>query len=232
MKPLNIPAHIAIIPDGNRRWAKDKGLPSFKGHKYAAEKVMPDLIEKSNQLGIKYLTFWALSTENFTNRTRDEISRLINLLNYFLKNKIKEFKKKGIRIKTIGDLEKLPQNTQDLLKRGKEETKNNNKITVIFGLNYGGRDEILRAVNKIFNSQFLIANLNMNNFNQFLDTKDFPDPDLIIRTGGEKRLSGFFPWQSVYSELYFSDLKFPDFGSGELEKAVEEYSFRQRRFGK
>ena len=133
---------------------------------------------------------------------------------------------------TIGNIRKLPQDIQDLIAKSVEKTKDNKKMTVIFGLNYGGKDEIMRAIDKISNFQFPISKLNSANFSKFLDTADIPDPDLIIRTGGDKRLSGFLPWQSVYSELYFSDLFFPDFNAKELEKAVEDYSSRQRRFGK
>jgi len=229
---MNIPTHVAIIPDGNRRWARKKGLPTFQGHKYAAEKTLPDLLEKFGNLGVKYFTFWALSTENLEKRTKDEVDRLLNLTRFFLKNKIKEFKKKGIKLMTIGNIRKLPQDIQDLIAKSVEKTKDNKKMTVIFGLNYGGKDEIMRAIDKISNFQFPISKLNSANFSKFLDTADIPDPDLIIRTGGDKRLSGFLPWQSVYSELYFSDLFFPDFNAKELEKAVEDYSSRQRRFGK
>ncbi|OGK24461.1 di-trans,poly-cis-decaprenylcistransferase [Candidatus Roizmanbacteria bacterium RIFCSPLOWO2_01_FULL_37_12] len=229
---MNVPTHIAIIPDGNRRWAKKRGLPTYQGHRFAAEKNLPDLLEKAGNLGVKYFTFWALSTENLEKRTKNEVDRLLNLTRFFLKNKIKEFKKKGVRMTMIGNLKKLPKDIQDLITQSLEQTKNNKKMTVVFALNYGGREEIIRAVKRIQNSEFRIQNLNSDKFCNFLDTKGIPDPDLIIRTGGEKRLSGFLPWQSVYSELYFSDLFFPDFSANELEKAVRDYSLRQRRFGK
>jgi len=137
-----------------------------------------------------------------------------------------------IKLMIIGDLKKLPSDLQTLINESIKETKNNKKMTVIFAINYGGRDEMIRAINKINNSEFRIQNLNTENFSEFLDTKNIPDPDLVIRTGGEKRLSGFLPWQSIYSELFFSDLFFPDFDGKELEKAVNDYSLRQRRFGK
>ncbi len=229
---MNIPKHVAIIPDGNRRWAKNKGLSSFQGHKYAAEKTLPDLLKKAGNIGVRYFTFWALSTENLEKRTKDEVDRLLNLSRFFLKNKVKEFKKNAVRLMTIGNLEKLPLDIQDLIVKSREETKENKKMTVIFAVNYGGRDEIVRAIHKISNLEFPISKLSSKNFNKFLDTNGIPDPDLIIRTGGEKRLSGFLPWQSVYSEIYFSDLFFPDFNGKKLELAIEDYSLRQRRFGR
>src|SRR3989338_10107745 len=128
---MNIPTHVAIIPDGNRRWARKKGLPTFQGHKYAAEKTLPDLLEKFGNLGVKYFTFWALSTENLEKRTKDEVDRLLNLTRFFLKNKIKEFKKKGIKLMTIGNIRKLPQDIQDLIAKSVEKTKDNKKMTVI-----------------------------------------------------------------------------------------------------
>jgi len=227
-----IPTHIAIIPDGNRRWARKKGLPTLQGHKYAAEKTLPDLLEKASNIGIKYFTFWALSTENLKKRTKNEVQALLSLMKYFLKNKVNEFKKKDIKLMTIGDLKKLPQDIQSLISKSIKETEKNKKMTVIFGINYGGRDEVIRAINKVKSQKSKVKRLTEEQLNKYLDTAGIPDPDMIIRTGGEKRLSGFLPWQSVYSELYFSELFFPDFKARELEKAVEDYSFRQRRFGK
>ena len=227
-----LPKHVAIIPDGNRRWAKEKGKPTAEGHQYAAQTTLPNLINELIRLDIKYFTFWALSTENLIGRTKEELSHLFNLIRISLKSKYKEFKEKKIRLKIIGDLTKLPEDLQKEAYKITKETMSNKKITIILGLNYGGRDEIIRAISKIKNSEFRIQNLTKDNFGNYLDTKDIPDPDLIIRTGGEKRLSGFMLWQSEYSELYFSDLYFPDFTAKELEKAINNYSERQRRFGK
>ena len=226
------PKHVAIIPDGNRRWAKEKGRPTAEGHRYAAQTTLPNLINELIRLDIKYFTFWALSTENLIGRSKEELSRLFNLIRISLKSKYEEFKEKKIRLKIIGELTKLPEDLQKEAAKITEETMGNKKITIILGLNYGGRDEIIRAISKIQNSEFRIQNLTKDNFSDNLDTKDIPDPDLIIRTGGEKRLSGFMLWQSEYSELYFSDLYFPDFTAKELEKAINNYSERQRRFGK
>jgi len=231
----NFPKHIAIIPDGNRRWARKQNLPVFEGHRFAAEKTLPKLIKKLQGLGIKYSTFWALSTENLIKRTKDEIKALMRLLRYFLKNKTGELHRQGIKIRIIGNREGLPFDIQEQIRKTEELTKNNQGMTIIFAINYGGRDEIIRAVDKWRkNSKFQIPNskLKKEDLEKFLDTAGIPDPDLIIRTGGEKRLSGFMLWQSEYSELYFSDVFFPDFSEKELEKAIKDFALRKRRFGK
>ncbi len=220
-----LPKHVAIIPDGNRRWAKEKGKPTAEGHRYAAQTTLPNLINELIRLDIKYFTFWALSTENLIGRSKEELSHLFNLIRISLKSKYKEFKEKKIRLKIIGNLIKLPEDLQKEAYKITKETMNNKKITIVLGLNYGGRDEIIRAIKRG-------KNLTKENLGNYLDTAGIPDPDLIIRTGGEKRLSGFMLWQSEYSELYFSDLLFPDFTAKELEKAIINYSERQRRFGK
>lgn len=220
------PKHIAIIPDGNRRWANKNGKPAMEGHRYAAQTVLPDLINELAKHEIKFFTFWALSTENLTGRSKEELNNLFELIRYFLKNKLGEFKKKEVRFMAIGNLIELPTDLQKEISRVTEDTKDNKKMTVIFGLNYGGRDEIIRAISKIK------GRISKENFSNYLDTSGIPDPDLIIRTGGEKRLSGFMLWQSEYSELYFSDLFFPEFDKVELMKAINNYSERQRRFGK
>ena len=224
-----LPKHVAIIPDGNRRWAKEKGKPTAEGHRYAAQTTLPNLINELIRLDIKYFTFWALSTENLIGRTKEELSHLFNLIRISLKSKYKEFKEKKIRLKIIGDLIKLPEDLQKEAYKITKETMNNKKITIVLGLNYGGRDEIIRSISKIKDQR---SEITKENVTQNLDTAGIPDPDLIIRTGGEKRLSGFMTWQSEYSELYFSDLYFPDFTAKELKKAVKNYSQRQRRFGK
>jgi len=220
------PKHVAIIPDGNRRWAKKNGKPTIEGHRYAAQTVLPKLINELAKHYIKYFTFWALSTENLIGRNKEELNNLFELIRYFLKNKLNEFKKKKIRFMVIGNLIELPNDLQKEIVKVTEDTKENKKMTVIFGLNYGGRDEIIRAISKSN------GKISKENFSNYLDTAGIPDPDLIIRTGGEKRLSGFMLWQSEYSELYFSDLFFPDFTAKELLLAINDYKDRQRRFGK
>lgn len=229
---MNIPRHVAIIPDGNRRWAKAKGLPSFEGHRIAAEKTLPDLLKKASELGIEYFTFWAISTDNLKSRSKEEMSNLLKLLRIFLQNRLSEFKRNNVKLKVIGDLKKLPENLQKDIVNATQKTEKNTGATFILALNYGGRDELIRSIRRIYNSEFKIGGLTVEGFGAYLDTAGIPDPDLIIRTGGEKRLSGFMSWQSEYSELYFSDIYFPDFNASELKKAVEDYSSRQRRFGK
>lgn len=224
--------HIAIIPDGNRRWAKQKGLPAVSGHKTAFEETLPSLVEKAANIGVKYFTFWALSTENLVKRSKNEIDALFTLGKLFYKKRLTEFKQKGIRILFIGDTYSLPKDIQEIIRNTVETTKNGETITLIIAINYGGRDELIRALQKVVSINHLASSVNKNNFEQFLDTKGIPDPDLIIRTGGEKRLSGFMPWQSIYSELYFTDLFFPDFSPEELEKAVVNFAERKRNFGK
>lgn len=231
MKQSNIPTHIAIIPDGNRRWAKHHGLSSFEGHRRGAEEIVPALIERASELGISYITFWALSTENNLNRSHQELDGLYKLMRFFLNRKLNEFNKKGIQLKFIGDVSTLPKDIYKGIQEAIIKTKNNKKITSIFAVNYGGRDEIVRAVKKIKNSKLKIQNLNKENFKTLLDTVDIPDPDLIIRTGGEKRTSGFLLWQSEYAEYAFVDTYFPDFTAEEFEKSVKDFMQRQRRFG-
>jgi undecaprenyl diphosphate synthase len=223
----NLPKHIAIIPDGNRRWAKEKGLPTFEGHRFAAEKTLPQLIDKLLQFKIKYFTFWVLSTENLLKRSSKEIKNLFSLMEYFLKQKGNELNKKNIKIKVIGNLEKLPTNLQKEIEKIIKKTEKNTMMELILAINYGGRDEIIRAIKKIK----AVETVSKENFDHYLDTAGLPPPDLIIRTGGEKRLSGFMLWQSEYSELYFTNVYFPDFNPNDLEKCIEEYKKRQRRFG-
>ena len=230
---MDIPLkHVAIIPDGNRRWAKQRGMPTLEGHRAAFEETLPALLEKAEDLGIKYFTFWALSTENLVKREKSEISGLFSLGKIFYAKKLKELKEKGLRIKFIGDTQSLSPDIQEIIRSSTEQTKDNTNLTLIIAINYGGRDELMRAMQKVSSMNYLRESVNKDNFEQFLDTAGIPDPDLIIRTGGEKRMSGLYPWQSVYSELYFSDLFFPDFNGTELEKAMEEYHGRKRNFGK
>ena len=216
----NIPNHIAIIMDGNRRWAKGKGLSAIAGHAYAVENTTEALIERAGELGVKYLTLWAFSTENW-GRAEDEVSGLMNLFRKALMTKVQKFIEKGARLRMIGDMSRFAPDIQEGMNIAMKASEQNTKIMVTFALNYGGRDEIKRAVEK-----------GGVDFEKYLDTAGMPDPDLIIRTGGEQRLSGFLMWQSAYSELYFTETLFPDFGPKELDTAIEEYQGRQRRFGK
>ncbi|GAB4026382.1 MAG: isoprenyl transferase [Candidatus Microgenomates bacterium] len=225
-----IPTHVGIIMDGNRRWAKAKGLPVIAGHAYAVEKTVEALIERAGEIGVKYLTMWAFSTENW-GRAEDEVTGLMNLFRKAIETKAGKFIEKGARLKLIGDITRFSQDIKEGMKRVVKESEKNEKITVIFALNYGGRDEIRRAVNRIV-SDSAGQQIGLTDIEKCLDTAGIPDPDLIIRTGGEQRLSGFLMWQAAYSELYFTETLFPDFTPEKFEVAIEEYQKRQRRFGK
>lgn len=226
----NLPKHIAIIMDGNRRWAKSRGLNPVKGHEQAALNVIEPLIDKCEELGIPYITFWAFSTENWK-RDKIELSGLFNVFRIGLKTLTSKFVKKGARLKILGDIDKFP---KDIAKQSREmvvQSANGKKITVIFALNYGGRDEILRAVKKIVSNGIDPDSINEQLFSSYLDTAGIPDPDIVIRTGGEKRTSGYLPWQTVYSELFFVDTLFPDFSPEKLTDIIYQFQFRDRRFG-
>ena len=246
MKKTKIPRHVAIIMDGNRRWAKKRGLPTFMGHKRVVDGVLEPLVEHAADLGIEYLTFWTWSTENW-NRSRFEVGAIMKLFRLALKKYGQKLVKKGARIRVIGNLEGFPKDIREGVEELVEESAKNRRINLEFALNYGGRDEILRAINKLLEdkskipptaSQFRRAGKNQKlkitekELEKYLDTVGMPDPDLIIRTGGEQRLSGFMPWQSVYSEFYFPEVLMPDFTPEELDRALEVYATRQRRFGK
>ena len=223
--------HIAFIMDGNRRWAKAKRLPTLMGHAKGYKRIDP-LVTHAQKLGITHVTFWAFSTENW-NRDKKEVTYLMNLFRDMFKgNLLKKLVKKGGRIVVLGDINPFPQDIQENIKRVVEESKNNTSIIVNIGLNYGGRAEILHAIQKIIQDKKNIEDLTEKDFSEYLYTHDQPDPDLIVRTGGEQRLSGFLPWQGVYSELYFPEVYWPDFTEKEFDKALEEFAVRARRFGK
>ncbi|MCA9371596.1 di-trans,poly-cis-decaprenylcistransferase [Candidatus Woesebacteria bacterium] len=224
--------HIAVIPDGNRRWATKQGTLAFEGHRYAVEKTLPALYKALIERKIPYCTFWALSPENFTKRSQKEIENLLTLMSLFFRSYIKSFKENNIKVLVIGDIASLPAKTQKIITTVVEETKHNFGLTFIFAINYGGKNEIVRAVKKYSASGFKSEELTEDQLSSFLDTHDIPDPDLIIRTGGEKRLSGFLSWQNSYAELLFVDTLFPDFSPEHLAAAIEEFHNRKRRFGK
>ncbi|MEK7543611.1 MAG: polyprenyl diphosphate synthase [Patescibacteria group bacterium] len=230
----NIPTHIAVIMDGNRRWAKERGLPILEGHRRVANDVLEPLIEHAAKRGVKYMTFWAFSTENW-NRAAPEVRGIMTIFRHVIKNRWARLHEKGVRVRAIGDLAKFPADIQKSLSDVAHQTKNNTTITAVFALNYGGRDEILRAINRWRESlKFKVKSLKLTeqDFHQYLDTHGIPDPELIIRTGGEQRLSGFLPWQSEYSELYFPTWFMPEFTPEKLDEAIEEFQKRKRRFGK
>lgn len=220
----SIPQHIAIIMDGNRRWAKQHKLQALQGHSYVANKVIKPLVVRCIERGIKVVTLWAFSTENWR-RDPQEVQGLMNLLRDAFDKNASELHELGVRLQTIGDLRKFPPDIQESVQKWKDISQNNSNITVVFALNYGGRDEIIRAVNQ------LERPVSTEAISGCLDTAGLPDPDLLIRPGGEQRLSGFMPWQTVYTELYFTDVLMPDFSPAELDIALEEYAQRHRRFG-
>lgn len=238
---MNLPKHVAIIMDGNRRWAKEKGFPSFEGHRQGEERIEP-IVDTAIELGIPFLTFWAFSTENW-HRSKQEVSFLLNLYRRDLDKKIDNFHRKNVKIKIIGNLEMFPADISKRTREWMEKTKDNKRITVNIALSYGGRDEILRTIEKLRASLKFKAcpecsrgvqssKLTEEEFEKYLDTAGQPDVDLLIRTGGEKRLSGFLLWQMEYAELYFIDIFWPDFTPSEFKKAIEDYQLRQRRYGK
>lgn len=233
MKDLN---HIAFIMDGNRRWARDKKLPLLFGHRQGAKRIEP-LVEHAAKKGIKYITFWAFSSENWK-RGEKEVDFLMRVFRDFIKGPVaNRMMEKGVRVKVIGDYTQFPQDIVKDVCNIIEKSKDNKNITATFALNYGGRAEILKAVNRILKQESRIKNQELEDideegFSDYLYTKELPDPDMIVRTGGEMRLSGFLPWQAVYSELYFVDKYWPDFDIEEFDKAIVEYENRERRFGK
>jgi undecaprenyl diphosphate synthase len=221
------PAHIAIIMDGNRRWAKEHMLPVAEGHRRVATKVLEPLIEHAADVGVKYLTLWAWSTENWK-RAAEEVGGIMSLLRWGFDTYGARMHKKGMRIRVIGDISKLDADIQASLQKLIELTRDNTRITVIFALNYGGRDEIIRAIEESSKEK---KELTEESFAAYLDTAGIPDPDLIIRPGGEKRLSGFLLWQSQYSELFFADWYMPEFTPQKLDEILEDFAGRKRRFG-
>lgn len=228
---MKVPVHIAILADGNRRWAKERGLPTFEGHRKGAE-MAKKLSKKAKALGIKIMTIWVFSTENWK-RTVEETGYLMGLFDTFIDRERKEALKEKTRIIHMGRKDRIPEGLKKKIIQAEEETRHFTDYYFVVALDYGGRDEIIRGVKKLKSSGLRVEDLDENTFSTFLDTKDLPqpDPDLIIRTSGEERLSGFMTWQSAYSEYYFSPLMFPDFGPEELEKAVKAYGERKRRFG-
>lgn len=224
-----IPEHVAIIMDGNRRWAKERGLPTLMGHKKGAETVKK-IVTHAGNLGVKVITVFSFSTENWS-RSADEVSYLMDLFVEWIDGYLPEIKSKGISFRFIGKEDGLPDKVLARLKKAAGETKDNKNLIFNLAINYGGRDELVRAVKKIVD-RGEAAEISEELINANLDTAGLPDPDLIIRTSGEQRLSGFLLWQSAYSELYLPSVYWPDFDEREFDKAIEEYNHRMRRFGK
>ncbi len=225
---MKIPKHIAIIMDGNGRWASQRNLPRIIGHKVGSESVR-EIIRVCIELGIEYLTLYSFSTENWQ-RPKEEIKGLMELLKFLLKNELDELNRNCVSIRAIGKLDYLPDDVKNELFNAIEKTKNNTKLKLYLAISYGGRQEILDAVNKIINSK--LEFVNEENFRNFLYDPTLPDPDLLIRTSGEYRISNFLLWQISYSELYFTNILWPEFRREEFIKAIQDYSKRKRKFGK
>lgn len=227
---MKIPRHVAIILDGNGRWAKSKGMPRNYGHTMGAKNVEV-ILRAADELGIEYVTMYAFSTENW-NRPAGEVEALMKLLNSYLKNCVKTAKKNNMQVRVIGDISGLDEDFQKKIRILEEESKQNTGLHFQIAINYGSRDEMIRAMQKMAKEQLSPEEITEERFSEYLDTDGIPDPDLLIRTSGELRLSNYLLWQLAYSEFYFTDVPWPDFTPEELRKAVEDYSGRDRRYGK
>ena len=234
LDPLKLPQHVAIIMDGNGRWAKSKGLPRVYGHKKGAE-VAKKIIYKTMELGIPYLTLFAFSKENWL-RPKEEIEALLELLKIYLDAEFEEMKKNGIKFKVIGNKEDFPDDLQEKLNYVEKATEKNDKMVLCMALSYGGRVEIIEAIKKlaeqIKEGKINPEEINEKLFRNFLYTPDIPDPDLLIRTSGELRISNFLLFQLAYTEFYFTPIYWPDFNEKEYLKALYSYQQRERRFGR
>ena len=233
-KEVLIPKHIAIILDGNRRWARKRGLPTLKGHTEGADNL-EKIARYCNKIGVKYLTVYCFSTENWK-RTEEEVNYLMKLFAKYINDFEKRFADSNAQIRLVGDINGLPKNLQDGVKKVVEKTKNNSGLVINLCINYGGREEIVNATKiiaeKVKNGELNIDEITEETITHLLRIGDVPDPDLFIRPGGELRLSGFLLWEASYSELYFSDALWPDFNEAELDKAIIEFNNRKRNFGK
>jgi len=231
---MNIPRHIGIILDGNGRWARKRGLPRTAGHR-AGTDATRKIVRACGELGVSYLTIYVFSSENW-GRPRIEVSMLMELLVEMTRREIENLNANNVRLRTIGDISRLPPNTRKALIEGIEATKDNTGLTLVLAVNYGGRAEIVTAAKRIAAEAIehpgLLKALDESVFSRYLYTADIPDPELIIRTGGECRISNFLLWQAAYAELYITDVPWPDFDKECLIKAIEEYNRRDRRFGK
>ena len=221
--------HIGIIMDGNRRWARSRGLPAILGHREGVKAVERTLLA-AKELGIPCVSLYAFSTENWK-RPKSEVLGLMGLLKYYLKLKLEELNKENARIRFAGNISALSEDIQEILLDSEQKTRNNDSMQLVVCLNYGGRQEILDAVNKMIGDRVSLP-VTEDVFRQYLYLPDLPDPDLIIRTSGEFRLSNFWLWQGSYSEFYFTDKYWPDFGKPDLEMAIADYYRRERRYGK
>lgn len=225
-----IPKSVAIIMDGNGRWAEERGYPRIYGHRQGA-KIVKKIIEASVNLGIKFLTLFTFSTENWK-RPREEVDALFQILSEKIKEEKDNFNKQGIKLKIIGEILKLPEKLQQEMQKVVNLTENNKNLVLIVALSYGGRDEIMRAIKKIVQDELTEKEIDENLISSYLDTREVQNPDLLIRTGGEKRISNFLLWQIAYTELYFTNKLWPNFKKIDFLKAILNYQMRERRFGK
>ena len=225
----NTPRHVAIIMDGNGRWAKERGMPRVAGHRAGTENLRT-IIRASTKLGIEYLTLYAFSTENWS-RPRAEISGLMHILSEVIDRELNELNEEGARLVHIGHLDGLSKALQKKVRHAMALTQENKRITIVLAFNYGGRDEIIHAIKQMIEDGVSAEDVDEEMVSEYMFTSDIPDPDLVIRTSGEKRTSNFLTWQTVYSEWYFPKVYWPDFNEEELKKAIEEYAARDRRFG-
>ena len=230
---MSVPAHVAIIMDGNGRWAKARGLPRVAGHRAGVEALRRS-VQNAADLGIGWLTVYAFSSENWS-RPKSEVVDLMGLLKIFIRRDLADLHRNGVRVRVIGDRDGLEADIRALLEEAEVLTRQNRTLNLVIAFNYGGRDEIARATKRIAEAvqggTLNAAEITAETFSTFLDTAGFPDPDLVIRTSGEMRLSNFLPWQTAYSELVFLPCLWPDFGKAELEDAIRTYAARDRRFG-
>ncbi len=233
LEGLKIPNHISVILDGNGRWAKKRGLPRKSGHVEGC-KALEVILEEAAKMGVGYFSVYAFSTENWK-RSEDEVSALMQLFRYYAKKLMKTAADNNIRVKMIGEKSRFAEDIADSITKLVDSTKDNTGMTFIMAVNYGSRDEIVRGTKKMLEDykagNITIDDVNEDMISSYLDTADIPDPDLLIRTSGEQRLSNFLLWQLAYSEFYFPEVLWPDFDKEELIKAIEQYNKRERRFG-
>ncbi len=230
---MKVPQHVAIILDGNGRWAKSKGMPRNYGHAQGSKNV-EKICEEAWRMGIKYLTVYAFSTENW-NRPKGEVDALMKLLRNYMKTCLKTAEKNDMKIRVIGDIKALDEDIKGRISELEEASKNNQGLNFTIAINYGSRDEMIRAMKRLaadcVDGILSPDDVSETSYESYLDTHGIPDPDLLIRTSGELRLSNFLLWQLAYTEFYFTDVLWPDFTKAELEKAIEQYNNRDRRFG-
>lgn len=227
--PSSVPQHVAIIMDGNGRWATMRGLPRVKGHREGASAVRRT-VEAAITNGVRYLTLFAFSSENWQ-RPPSEVKDLTFLLKHYLRSELDELHAQGVQLKVIGERERFGKTLVQELSKAEQKTAENQKLTLVLALSYGGRGEIVAALRRIMASGMRAEELNEQNFSTFLDTAGIPDPDLVIRTSGEQRISNFLLWQLAYAEIWFTNALWPDFGADDFAKALADYAGRERRFG-